>query len=449
MSIVKTFTANPISVKTYSFYPRNYDPVYTFVMAKLSNCPELGSLLKAPVKSGSTPSAYLFRKEGEGIPFLKTSAISRYLINLNDLYYIDPDFHAKSIKRSIVRPYDVVFTMTGKFMGKAALSPPIIEELNISQNSVVLQSDSPLKAAYISVFLNSPINRTQIKGEYSITKQKFLNQTKVSSLKVVPYNRTLDVSLENYVNAIDEYYNSVSSIRKLVQAFSLKGPALIDSLMTFNVQTQLINKQILLPNYYRPDVNSIIAEYAGNTTVQLNKEMLSKGNEIGSAYYLEEGTPVIKTSDFMNFDIDYEPDCYCSEAFIGQLKQNIKKGDILFTKDGKSGEVAIVQEDANVVISSGIVKYRASSQEELYWLFILLSSKYGRAYFTKWFVIASTMAHLRKDFFSDFQIPLISNELRVLYIEPLQKLFNCKEKAYNRMMGEKEYILEKLIRDCI
>ncbi len=69
-------------------------------------------------KRGSTPPAYFFYKD-HGVPFIKTSAVSRHYINANDLQLINEGFHNKTIKRSITHPYDIIYTMTGKFMGKS------------------------------------------------------------------------------------------------------------------------------------------------------------------------------------------------------------------------------------------------------------------------------------------------------------------------------------------
>ena len=143
--------------------------------------------------------------------------------------------------------------------------------------------------------------------------------------------------------------------------------------------------------------------------------------------------PFIKTSDIVNYDLDYEPDCYCGEAFLSQLAQDIKKGDVIFAKDGKPGEVAIVQEDCNVVISSGLVKYHPRNEEEGLWVFLLLASKFGKAYFKKWFVIASTMLHLRADFFEDFKIPTVDDTIRNTYLTPLKKCLNQRAESYNKM----------------
>ena len=181
----------------------------------------------------------------------------------------------------------------------------------------------------------------------------------------------------------------------------------------------------------------------------MDSENLSKGDEVGSANYLEEGIPFIKTSDIINFDVDYEPDCYCPESFLSQLEQDIKCGDIIFAKDGKPGEVAIIQEDNKVIISSGLVKYRPRNTDERYWVFLLLSSKYGESYFKKWFVIASTMLHLRADFFEAFAIPEITDDVKVKYIDSFERAFDQKRDAYIKIAKIKTVVEESFTNPSI
>lgn len=121
----KTYTVKPSLLTSENFNPRNYDPVFLFVKSGLRSCSELRSMLSGEVTSGSTPPSWLFRKRYEGgIPYVKTSAILRDFLNLNDLHFIHQDFHNQELARSITNPYDIVYSMTGKFMGKAALCPP-------------------------------------------------------------------------------------------------------------------------------------------------------------------------------------------------------------------------------------------------------------------------------------------------------------------------------------
>ena len=107
--------------------------------------------------------------------------------------------------------------------------------------------------------------------------------------------------------------------------------------------------------------------------------------------------------------------------------------------------MAIVQEDCNVVISSGLVKYHPRNEEEGLWVFLLLSSRYGKAYFKKWFVIASTMLHLRNDFFQDFKIPSLTENIKNKYLINLKKSLNKRSTAYTNMQKIRKIIEQSYI----
>lgn len=435
MSEPEIFITNPFELSANSFYPRKYDPKFLFVKEGMANSLSLSQYIVGEIKGGSTPPAHLFFKE-KGIPFIKTSAVSRHYINVNDLQKIDSKFHNTAIRRSITKPYDVIYTMTGKFMGKAAMCPATIHEMNMSQNSVVLHTKTPLQAAFLTIFLNSKINRIQVRGTYSITKQKFMNQGKISNLKVIQYHSKYDSIMQQYVNAYDRYYAAVSRIQLIISQFNTEHRlSYVDKAQYgFMVNPQKFEKQMLTPNYYRSDIHNTIHSVLGDGPAEgFDIDRLKKGDEIGSPNYLETGIPFIKTSDIINYGVDYEPDCYCPWSFLSQLNQDIHKGDIIFAKDGKPGEVAIILESNQIVISSGLVRYRPRDNDERYWLFLLLASKYGEAYFKKWFVVASTMLHLRADFFRTFKIPIITDEIKKQYIIPLAQAFQEKADCFNTL----------------
>lgn len=436
MSEAEIFMTNPFSLVAQSFYPRNYSPEYLLVKDGMKDKPFLASCIDGKINGGSTPPAYFFYSTPKGIPFVKTSAVTRHFINVNDLQSINSAFHRKKLKRSITKPYDVIYTMTGKFMGKAALCPCTISEMNMSQNSVVFHMRTPEEAAFLTIFLNSQVNRIQVKGTYSITKQKFMNQGKIAKLHVLPYDNRYEALMKAYLTAFDVYYKSIKKIQEVIDAFNKDFQLQYQDTAQygFTVSPSSFDKRMLVPNFYRTDIASTLNAVQNTSHSQiLDYECLSKGNEVGSANYSEDGVPFIKTSDIVNFDIDYEPDCYCPDSFIFQLNQDIKRGDIIFAKDGKPGEIAVIQEDCNVVISSGLVKYRAKSENERYWVLLLLSSNYGKAYFKKWFVIASTMLHLRADFFKDFQVTEVTDSIMDKYVNKLKHAFDDKKEAYSTM----------------
>jgi type I restriction enzyme S subunit len=449
MSNPKTYITKANIIKINNFNPRNYDPVFLFVENKLKEYPEIRLLLTEDVKGGSTPPYYLFRKEYDvAVPFVKTSAISRDFINMDDLHYIHPKFHQVALKRSITKPYDLIYSMTGKFMGKAALCPPCVEELNMSQNSVVLRTSNPYLSAFLCIYLNSTINKEQVKGLYSITKQKYINQGKIQKLKVINYDKKFDSDIELYLTGINDYYKGIENIKKTILDFEQNIKIdynTLDKSYCFKTHSSQINLKILTPQFYRNDFNAVIDNFSeAPSAKKLVEHAITKGNEIGSDNYLFEGIPFIKTSDLLNYGVDYNPNYYCSKAIYNEIEQDLHMGDILFTKDGKVGEIAILEESARVVICSGILRIRAENENERYYLFLLLSSMYGKIYFNKWTVIASTMAHLRKDFLVDFKIPLIPNSLKQQYINNIKHAFKLKKDAWHKVEKGKTNILNRL-----
>lgn len=217
------------------------------------------------VTGGSTPPSYLFYKD-YGVPFIKTSAVSRHFINVTDLHLINCQYHEKKLKRSITKPYDIIFTMTGKFMGKAALCPPTIPEMNMSQNSVVLHTKTPEEAAFLTIFLNSEINRIQVRGTYSITKQKYLNQGKIASLKVIAYDSKYDSLMKQYITAFNSYYESIKHIRHIIDSFNsdYKLPFSDTVQYGFVVKPTSFSKKMMTPNFYRDDVRKTIKHVIAN-----------------------------------------------------------------------------------------------------------------------------------------------------------------------------------------
>jgi len=451
MQSLKIYTVKPKYLKTNNLYPRNYDPIHLFAKEKLKSHPCIMDVLIDDIKGGSTPPYYLFRDEfDKAIPFVKTSAISSDFINLNDLHYIHPDFHNIKIKRSITKPFDVIYSMTGKFMGKAALSPPTIPEINMSQNSVVLKTKSPIHSALLTIFLNSLINKDQISGMYSITKQKYLNQGKIAKLRIIKYESEYDKDLTEYLEGIESYYNAIEGIKKIICQFNENFKIVHTSFFekySFSIQAKNITEKALTSHYYRKDFDNELAKFEEDESIKkLRFHDLRKGDEIGSNNYDYEGIPFIRTSNILNFGVDYQSNYYCSPSIYGEFDQDLRVGDILYAKDGKIGETAIVEESAKIVISSGIVRIRLIDEGLKYWLFLLLSSNYGKMFFYKWTVIASTMAHLRKDFVKDFKFPKFDTSYKSELIKEIQQAFESKKKAVEKIRSSKQLTLERLCK---
>ncbi len=447
MSKITTFMTKSNQINAKSFYPRKYDPIYLKIETILKKCQSLENYISEDIKSGSTPPAEMFLNKSDNANyFIKTSAIERHVININDLYNINKEYHKVKLKRSITKPYEIIYSMTGKYMGKAAMCPNTISEINMSQNSVRITTNNKKLNAFIEIFLNSNINRTQVKGLYSITKQKYINQNKIALLKVPEYTENYDNMIDKYLTAFDNYYKALDDIKCVINEF--------DNLVfneekvskSFKINAKSLTKKMFTPTYYSgimSEEKCIDYQYFDLNSKLENKNYYT-GKDIGSSNYVDEGIPFIKTSDIVNFDVDYHPDCYCNEKIY---KQVIQKGDLVFTKDGKIGEVAIIGQDFKVMLSGGIVILKPKNDDERFGMFLLLSSKYGKLIFDKWSVIASTMMHLRKESFLDNLKNLDYHNLIVgKFINKLKTCFEIRDISFKEMEKISEQICEEILK---
>ena len=93
-----------------------------------------------------------------------------------------------------------------------------------------------------------------------------------------------------------------------------------------------------------------------------------KGDEVGSdnySVYLDKRNgdiPFIRTSDIVNYEVDQYPDFYIPKEIYAELNQGIETGDILFTNDGKIGQVCMVTDMDKFILQSHIRALRLNKK---------------------------------------------------------------------------------------
>ena len=117
-----------------------------------------------------------------GIPFLQVHNIKEFEIDLTDVKYILIDAHQK-LKRSQLRPNDVVITITGR-VGTAAVVPSTIGECNLSkENARIRVQREEISSNYVAVYLNSRLGRTLLERWYSGSTR---SRTLIKNLRKIP-----------------------------------------------------------------------------------------------------------------------------------------------------------------------------------------------------------------------------------------------------------------------
>jgi type I restriction enzyme S subunit len=387
----------------------------------------------------------------QGALFIKNSSVKRYSINEFDGFYISHEKN-NTLKRSKLQKNDVLFTTIGN-VGISAVVNENVENANINQNVVRMKVNEKFTTPqYLSCFLNSKITRFQVDNLFTGNIYPMLSYPKIKSLKIfIKDKKTENTITQNLIKA-EEYQVEALRVIKQAQEIFLKALKIDYSKITnskhFAVSNNVFQKEdMMTPEFFNPLYTSTLNEIERHNDCDLlgNLANFKKGKEVGSDNYKkyierkETDVPFIRTSDLVNYDIDAYPDYFIENSIYTEIEQKIQGQEILFTKDGKIGLVAMTTDFDKCILGSGILRIIAKQEKvNPFYLFIALSIKeIGLYQAQQRTVVASTIPHLREDRINDFIIPMVKNQDNIIQL--LQKAFEFKEK--NKMLINESRLL--------
>jgi len=411
----------------------------------------------ATLKGGYTPSTH-FKKNcsneeryKECFPFIKSTNIKRGILDLTNLSFIDKEAHRNILKTSIVKPFDILIAMTGT-VGAIALLPSIIEEANISQNVVRIRIDEEWKnkisPEYLLTILNSKFGQIQIQGLLTSTNQKYLNQIKIGEIKIpILENLNEVVKIYRKINSYEnEAYLKITQAKQIFEEEIKINQQKIKEEKIYSVDSGNLTDSLIPKFYYPKYINTLKELKEKFKTIKLGEIAdIKRGDEVGSdnyKKYLDKGdsdVPFIRTSDIVNYEIDDYPDYYISEEIYKELNQDVKEGDILYTKDGKIGLTAMMTKEDKCILASGIARIRIKKDLDPYYIFLVLTTEIGLYQALQRVVIAATLPHLHPERLAEIKIPIISEEKQKEISKLVKEAFDLK--------AEKKELIKKALQE--
>jgi type I restriction enzyme S subunit len=382
----------------------------------------------------------------KGVLFIKNSSVKDFDISVNDGFYITEAKH-NILKRSALKEFDVLFTTIGH-IGSSTVVPKGFGEANINQNLVKIEIDREfLDPFYLSAYLNSSLVKTQINCLFTGNIHGILTYPKVKNLEII---RPSPEFQKNISDKFQKAYTLSAKSNKLIsEAIELLHAGLkidfdkIQEPKMYSVSANnLRSKLYWLPSFYYPKYLQTIKKIQETwPCIPLGKiATIGKGDEVGSDNYneyLEKNEtdyPFIRTSDLYNYQVDLSPDFFIPKEIVEELNQDLKVNDILFSNDGKIGELAMITKSDRIIIQSHIRKIRIKSKLEKgfenitqEYIFTVLASKYLGEYQVKNnTVIQSTLPTISSRL-SLFVIPLIDKINIDLITDKIREANNLKE----------------------
>lgn len=150
-------------------------------------------------------------------------------------------------------------------------------------------------------------------------------------------------------------------------------------------------------------------------TTQLNGRIGWQG--LTSAEYKEEGPYLITGTDFLDGKINFETAVHIDERRWFEAKQiQVENGDLLITKDGTVGKVAIIEGlNEKASLNSGVLRIQTTENISRRFLFYVLKSDVFWLWFNYTNSGASTILHLYQNVFDEFSFtfPNVSEQTQI------------------------------------
>lgn len=374
------------------------------------------------ISSGSYIEDYI--NSSEGVPYIRVGNIKPYCINEDkkSLVYVSKNL-PKKIK---VKKNDVILARTQATVEKLGVASIVDESNNdfvLSQHvSKIRVNDNRISPFYLVAYLNSKFYKLQTAIASHGDTRVELTHAQLKKLKIfLPKEKIIEDIINQSKQLVEKnrkaisIYNEVFSILK--QKLNIKP---INKINCFSTNLSEIEKFGIwngsshLP-YYVNIENKVKSNFQ---TIQISEICeISKGIEVGSENYKTEinrkqnDYAFIRTSDVTNNEIDINPDYFISDSFT--LTDEVRTGEVIFSKDGIIGETAIVSNNDKIILASGFARIILNNKGLSLgltpeYLFAVLSiEETGFIPAMRRTIIASTIPHLRPERLKDLKIPLL------------------------------------------
>lgn len=382
------------------------------------------SEIATDIKRGQSPKPETYKNERTGkYIFLRTADVKKYSLSTEGVVWLD-EATFKTQKANRIQKDDLLVSVVGNYLGSTSVIPSNIELGAFNDNSAKVHIiDERYSPYFVACFFNSVFGQNLILSKCTRTGQKILSAGNLKTLEIplIP-GETVSAKARESAELSVKSNALIRQARELFYSRVGVDFGNVEKRKYFSVSiNDFAGADLWSPAYSNPlfvDTNKALkSKWEMVSLGEITK--LTKGDEVGSDSYIgylekrETDVPFIRTSDIVNYETDQYPDFYIPEETYQDIAQDIKAGDILFSKDGKIGQVGMVTVADRAIIASGFCALRLNKKAVEYgltpeYLFTVLSIREIGIYESKRrTVVASTIPHLREERVKEMEIPVL------------------------------------------
>ena len=381
---------------------KTYDEYKESKMSWIDKIPSTWDTIKAK-HCFNLSGGYAFKSDDfteEGIPLVRIGDITNGTIDFNNCKRL-PLEYATMMKEFLVESGDILIALTGATIGKIGQVPKTNEKILLNQRVGKLSSDS---SNYYKYILSSDLIKKQINLIADGSAQENISNEDIGNFEIFDIDNGLKQQIANYLDKKTAKIDAtIAKNEELIQLLEEKRVALINQ-----VVTKGLNPDVPMKDSSVEWIGEIPEHWKTNKI----KNMSYVKGRIGwhgltSEEYSDEGAYLVTGTDFKEGIVDWE---HCNHISYERYKQDpnihLKTGDLLITKDGTIGKLALIKDIPDkATLNSGIFLVRPLkdnyTNDYLYW--ILSSDIFVR--FFDYIKTGATIAHLYQETFERFFFP--------------------------------------------
>ena len=380
----------------------------------------------------------------EGIPLIRIGDMIKSSINIKNCAKLPKKFLLKK-KEFLLQENNILIAMTGATIGKISVVPKTNEKLLLNQR--VGRVKTKENKAYYKYLLGADFIQKQIKLICEGSAQENISSEQIESFFVPNLNDKYQVTIAFFLDKKTAQIDAlIEKDKRLIGLLKERRAASINHAVTKGLD----------PNVKMKDsgiewIGEIPEEWEVNKIKNTNYVKGRIGwHGLTSEEYQDEGAFLVTGTDFFNGHIDWSSCHHVSwERYKEDPYIHLKENDVLITKDGTIGKVALIEDlPDKATLNSGVFVIRALNKKHIsHFMFWILNSLVFEKFFD-YVKRGATISHLYQETFERFIFPIPSFDEQKTIAEYLDKFTTRIDKTIQKIQ-KKIKLLEEYKKSLI
>lgn len=390
----------------------------------------------------------------EGIPFVSAESVKNGIVNLDfKRGFISEENHKIFSRKVAPLKDDIYIVKSGATTGNIGIVETE-EVFDIWSPLALIRGDKrKVVQKFLYYSLQSEVFRMQVEKKWSFGTQQNIGMGVIEQIQILlPESLEEQKKISDY---LDKQTSKFDQAQKLLKDEIERLRAYKKSLI-YETVTKGLDKNVQLKDSGVEWIGDIpegweVTKIKFSTT--LNGRIGWQG--LTSSEYQTEGPYLITGTDFNNGQINFETAVHIENHRWEEAKHiQIKNGDLLITKDGTVGKVAIVTNlNDKASLNSGVLKIQPMPEIYTKFLYYVLISEEFWLWFNYTNSGASTILHLYQNVFDEFSyaIPLNRRQQKAIVdyldekINKIDQIIEIKEQQLKKISEQRKTLIYEIV----